>query len=103
VTDADPQELAEATLTGYVMGLREAGWDGDVRLVRLGFLAMAALLYTIGPVGLVVAELSDPAQYPELERALGRSMAETVEHWAELQAFQFELADEAQRLLAVTT
>ncbi len=103
VADAVPQDLAEATLTGYVMGLREAGWDGDVRRVRLGFLATAALLYTIGPVGLVVAELSDPAQYPELERALGRSMAETVEHWAELQTFQFELADEAQRLLAVTT
>ena len=102
VADADPQQLAEVALTGYLMGLREAGWDGDGRLVHLGFLATAALLYTIGPVGLVVAELSDPDQYPELERALGRSMAETVENWAELEAFQFELADEAHRLLTAT-
>jgi hypothetical protein len=101
VTDADPHELVETALVEYMTGLRETGWDGDARAVRLGFLATAALLYTVGPVGLVVAELSDPTQYPALERGLGRSMAETVENWVKLQGFQFALADEAQRLLTV--
>jgi hypothetical protein len=101
VVDGDPHALAETALMEYITGLRETGWVGDARAVRLGFLATAALLSTVGPVGLVVAELSDPTQYPELERGLGRSMAETVENWVKLQAFQFELADESRRLLTV--
>ncbi len=99
VADVAPRELAETALAAYATGLREAGWDDDERAVRLGFLATAALLYTVGPLGLVVAELSDPTQYPALELALGRPMAEAVACWVELQAFQFALADEAQRLL----
>lgn len=98
VRDSAPRELAEAALTGYVTGLREAGWDGDERLVRLGFLATAALLYTVGTTGLTMAIVGDPTQYPAFEHTMGCSMAEAVAAWAELSSFRFELVEEARQL-----
>ena len=35
------RDLDGAVFTGYVAGLREAGWDGDERLIRLGMTATA--------------------------------------------------------------
>ena len=102
VADAAPQDLAEAALAGYVSGLREVGWEGDSRLARLGFLATAALLYTVGTAGLIVSIISDPAQSLAMERSEGRTMAEDVARSSELQAFQFKLADEAYHLLTKT-
>ena len=45
-----PHDLDAACFAGYVAGLREAGWAGDERLVRLGFTADAALRHTVGLV-----------------------------------------------------
>lgn len=103
VRDCAPRELAEATLAGYVTGLREAGWDGDERLARLGFLATAALLYSVGTAGLTLGIVGDPAQYPAFEQAMGRTMAEAVAAWVELSTFEIELAEEARRLLTQLT
>ena len=36
-------ELDRVVFAGYVTGLRDAGWDGDVRRVRLGYAAAVAL------------------------------------------------------------
>lgn len=36
-------ELDETIFAGYVAGLRDAGWQGDERLVRFGFTALAGL------------------------------------------------------------
>jgi hypothetical protein len=102
VADATPQDLAEAALAGYLTGLREAGWRGKEQLARLGFLATAALLYTVGTVGFIVSLISDPARSLAMERSEGRSMAEDVARSTELQAFQFRLADEARHLLTAT-
>jgi Phosphotransferase enzyme family len=103
VRDCAPRELTEATLTAYVTGMREAGWGGDERLVRLGFLATAALLYTVGTTGLTMAMVADPTEYPTFERAMGLSMAEAVAAWAELSTFKFEQVEEARRLLTQLT
>ena len=100
VADAASQDLAEAAMAGYVTGLREAGWDGDESLARLGFVATAALLYTVGTAGLTVSIISDPVQSRAMERSEGRTMAEEVARWSGLRAFQFGLADEAHRLLS---
>lgn len=98
VRDTTPRELTEAALAGYVTGLREAGWDGDERLVHLGFLASAALLYTVGTAGLTMAIVGDPTQYAAFEEAMGCSMAQAVAAWVELSVFKFELVEEARRL-----
>ena len=102
VVDAPPRDLAETAMTGYLVGLREVGWGGDEGLVRLGFLATAALLYTVCIAGFMVALLGDPSRYPAFERSLGRPMAEAVAGWVELRPFQVELVEEARRLLSFT-
>ena len=57
VADAAPQDLAETALAAYMSGLREAGSKGMSSWLRLGFLATAALLYTIGPFRIVVSQI----------------------------------------------
>src|SRR5687768_1953367 len=49
-----PRDLDAACFAAYVAGLREAGWVGDERLVRLGFAADAAPHNTVGVLHLVV-------------------------------------------------
>ena len=96
-----PRELDAACFAGYVAGLREAGWAGDERLVRLGFTAAAALRHTIGLLRLMLPVVTDPALRPVVEDMFGRPLEEVVEAWAELWPFQFGLAEEARALLPV--
>jgi len=95
-----PHELEAACMASYVTGLRESGWTGDDRLVRLGFTAAAALRFTVGTVRLLVPGVTDPAQHPMLEELFGRPFAEVIEGWAGLWPYQFALAEEARALLA---
>jgi Phosphotransferase enzyme family len=94
-----PRDLDAACFASYVAGLREAGWVGDERVVRLGFAAHAALRYPIGHLGDILPLLSDPALRLSTEELLGRPLEEVVEGWAELWSFQFGLAEEARALL----
>ena len=80
-------------------GLREAGWVGDERLVRLGFTAAAALRYTVGILRLVLPVVTDPALRPDMEDVFRRPFAEVVEGWTELWPFQRGLVEEARALL----
>jgi hypothetical protein len=95
-----PRELDAACFAGYMAGLREAGWAGDERLVRLGFTAAAALRHTVGLLGQIVPVVSDLTLRPAMEELFGRSLEEVAAAWAELWPFQFELAEEARALLA---
>jgi hypothetical protein len=94
-----PRDLDAVCFAGYVAGLREAGWTGEERLVRLGFTAAAALHNTIGLLAPVLPMVTDPTLRSAVEDMLGRPFAEVLEGWADLWPFQFELADEARALL----
>lgn len=94
-----PRELDATCFASYVAGLREAGWAGDERLVRLGFTAAAALRNTVGLLHLVLPALSDPNMHPVMENIFGRPLELVVGAWAELWPFQLELAEEARSLL----
>jgi hypothetical protein len=94
-----PRDLEAACFASYVAGLRDAGWVGDERLVRLGYTANAALRHTVGLVRYLLPALSDPAPPPWVDDLFGSPFAEVVEGWVELWPFQFELADEARALL----
>lgn len=96
-----PRELDAACFASYVAGLREAGWVGDERVVRLGFTAAAALRHTVGLLRLVWPVVSDPALHPVVEDLFKRPVEEAVEAWAALWSFQFGLAEEARALLRV--
>jgi hypothetical protein len=95
-----PRDLDAACFAAYVAGLREAGWAGDDRLVRLGFTANLALRHTVGLLHLAWPALTDPALDPPMEELFGLPLEEVVEGWAELWPFQFGLAEEARALLS---
>ena len=94
-----PHDLAATCFTGYVAGLREAGWVGDERLVRLGFAADAALRHTVGLLRVIVPLIAEPARRSVVEDRFGRPLDDVVAAWAELWPLQFELAEEARTLL----
>ena len=45
------EELEELVVREYLRGLNDAGWHGDPGLVRLGYMAGAALNYGIATLG----------------------------------------------------
>jgi hypothetical protein len=61
-SDALPK-LDEAVFGGYVSGLREAGWEGDERLVRLGMCAWAVKYEWLGPLMLERASDAEHVGY----------------------------------------
>ena len=56
----DLAELDRVVFAGYLAGLREAGWDGDGRLVRLGMCASAIKYVWLPP--LMLAQAGDATQ-----------------------------------------
>ena len=94
---ADVRGLDEAVFRGYLAGLREAGWDGDFRLARLGYTAACALRW--GVVGLWwLGALKDAREQADFEKHWNRSMPELVSQWAKTTYHVLDLADEAYQL-----
>jgi hypothetical protein len=77
----DAAALAATLYDGYLAGLRDAGWDGDERDVRLAFTA-AAGLRAFSVLGLHEAGNSD-----------------RLARWAALAGFLLDLGDEARAAL----
>jgi len=93
-------EMDALIFAGYVAGLRAAGWQGDARLARFGFTALAALLMGVGDPAIKlprwarhIAALPAGAEPPPL---LGPSLA----HNLALQRHLLALGEEACTLLA---
>ena len=68
-------------------------------MVRLGFLATAALLYTVCAAGFMVGLLGDPSQHRAFEQLLGCPFGDAVAGYGELRPLKVELVEEARRLL----
>jgi hypothetical protein len=93
---AEPREmegLSEAVLDGYVEGLRAAGWRGDHRLVRFGYMAGAVLHYGLFPLGVLML---DERLRERFERALGHPVGEIADRWAETVSVLLQQADQAR-------
>jgi hypothetical protein len=85
------QELDQIVFQNYLTGLQDAGWQGDARNVRLGYLAAAALRY-IFPIGLDL--LLDASGIEWHEQASGRSIGEELDRWAGVHRFTLSLVEE---------
>ncbi len=73
------------------------GWQGDSRLVRLGYTAAGALRW--GVVGLWwLGALSDASKQADLEKQWSRPMPELVSQWAKTTYYVLGLAQEAHQL-----
>jgi hypothetical protein len=95
---AGVRSLDEAVFSGYLEGLREAGWQGDSRLARLGYTAACALRW--GIVGLWwMRSLGDVGKEAELESHWNHPLPELISQWAKTTNYLLGLADEAYQLL----
>jgi Phosphotransferase enzyme family len=94
---SEAKRLDEAIFSGYLNGLRDAGWQGDARLARLGYVAACALRW--GLVGLWwLQDLGDPIKEAELEAHWNRPISKLASPWAQTTTYILDLAAEAYRL-----
>jgi hypothetical protein len=97
VDSADAAALDQIVFTGFLSGLRDAGWRGDERLVRLGYTAATALR-RLGTYGHALSAILDEKMHASFERVAGVSITQCADHWARAGNYVETLADEARRL-----
>jgi hypothetical protein len=88
--------LDELLFGEYVAGLHDAGWQGDIRSVRLAYAAHAALRNLFNAVGTVVPT---DAQRVRAQQTYGHTWEDLAERRAALRPFLLDRATEARRLL----
>ena len=100
VAQIDPDQTDEhekQVFEGYLSGLRDMGWNGDSRIVHLGYAASTALklIELMSPMG----HLDDPGFQAFIQSALGCPMSHFVHHIAAMNRLAYRMADEARTLL----
>jgi hypothetical protein len=95
---AQAQALEDIVYEGYLEGLRDAGWQGDPRQVRLGY-AAASLRFRCGELERVMGLILDESQHPWAEQAFGRPMEQIEDHFAQVGSLVDSLTDEARELM----
>ena len=95
------QALEEIVFEGYLEGLRDVGWRGDPRQVRLGYAAAASLRYQFNDVGRWLAVVLDENLHAMILHIWGRPIEEVIDHNVQLRSFSNRLADEARELIGI--
>jgi hypothetical protein len=90
-------ELATAVWNGYVDGLHEGGWQGDMRLVRYAFTASIALRFGMWSFGLVRLA-QDPTRHAEIADRYGETIETVLRARAAVVAHALVLSSEALEL-----
>jgi hypothetical protein len=94
------QALEEIVFEGYLDGLRDAGWRGDSRQVRLGYAAAASLRYRCGgELGRFLAIMLDESLHDIAQSAFGRPIGEVADFWAQVARLFDGTIDEARELI----
>jgi hypothetical protein len=89
--------IRESVFDGYLEGLRDAGWRGSWRDVRLGFAANAALRVVFSTTG--VREAVDEARQVREAHRWGCTIETLMQNRAALTYALLDLADEARALI----
>lgn len=97
------RELDRLCFEGYLLGLREAGWKGDPRLVRTGYVTSLMLRYPIGgQLGELLPRFMDREGRSRLEAAFEDRSAEELEKSdPAIVAYYEALLPEALKLLGI--
>ena len=98
---AAARELDELVFAGYLAGLREAGWQGDPRVVRFGYTAASALRYLLAFTGVSLRIALREDDHAWAEQRYGRPIEEIMNREGEWRRFLLGLANEAWELLAI--
>jgi hypothetical protein len=85
----------------YLEGLRDAGWRGEPRMVRLAYVATTALRYGPGITGELLRLILDENTHAWAAQAYGWPIAELCDRFGEQLRVSLQYADEARRLLTV--
>ena len=96
---AELASLEQVAFAAYEDGLRTAGWDGDLRLVRLGLATAVALRLGACMPGWAVGMLG-PERAGSSELLYGRPVDAVLAAWIALADVCLDLADEARVLSA---
>jgi hypothetical protein len=97
---AQEQELEDIAFEGYLGGLRDAGWRGDPRQVRLGYTA-SSLHYFFGTTAQALPMILDVNLHGWFEQGFGRSIGEVLDLWAQAGRFIRSRIYEARELIEV--
>lgn len=90
--------LEKLVLEGYLAGLRSAGWNGDERVVRFTYAAIAALHFGL-IAGRLLKLVHNESRHNWLEQRFGRTFDEIITSRAIAITHALELAEEARLLL----
>jgi len=91
-------DLDRIAFDGYLQGLRDAGWQGDAALVRLGYAVTVALRCAFA-ILLPEWTARDQALRTWVESAMGHSMEEISDRFRGLRLLVVTLAEEARQLM----
>ena len=94
-------DLEQVAFDAYLEGLRDAGWQGDPRIVRLGYAASAALQFGPGCAVPVMTFYLDPAVQQIMSQLFDVSAEEAADRASAIFAHVLDLADEARQLMDV--
>jgi hypothetical protein len=99
VLAAHAHELEQLVLSGYVQGLRDAGWRGEERLVRFGYVAAVALRWHL--LAGALRAVAQPRSRALRGRARDESPSRARENLIALSLFLLERANEARQIARV--
>jgi hypothetical protein len=94
------QELEQIAFDGYLEGLRQAGWRGNPRQVRLGYTA-ASVRYLFPEIERWLAIILDESLHAGLEQAAGISVGQACDFMAAMRLIYFDYLDEARSLMDI--
>jgi hypothetical protein len=93
------ETLDQSVFASYVEGLRDAGWRGDERLVRMAYTGSLAMRYLIGPLRTGLPLLASPHAEAAARQRFGISYEAFHERVVRHNAWAHERADEFRVLL----
>jgi hypothetical protein len=94
------QELEEIAFEGYLKGLRDVGWQGDPRQVRLGYTA-AGMRYLYPEIGRWLELILDKSQHTGMEQSVGMPIGQIFDTVALMRHSLFGQLDEARDLMTI--
>ena len=95
----EADDFEDASLEGYLSGLRAAGWTGDEAVLRFGYQAALGLSMGVGAAGTWFAGLVDPATEQLAERIIGHPADEIAAQWAAMQPYLLDRGEKALEML----
>jgi len=93
------QALEEIAFEGYLKGLRDVGWQGDPRQVRLGYAAAASLRYKFNDAGRWLTLVLDENLHPMILQMWGMPIENVIDHTVQIASLFDRLAEEARELI----